>query len=555
MSDHNYGTDQSDDARKRLWAYEDFTAAEEHPGFDVTGAFASLGFLRAALRRTARVWCLAGVAGLLLGAAAFAVEPPAYTASASVMLTNDPNEDPQTAITTDQTLAQSDGVAAAAVRQLGLAESASQFAASYTVTVVTNQVLQINASAASPGDAVTRTQAVATEFLRFRANMLQSQETLQAKMLNQMVSDSQRNLDTLTSQLANLKRQGAPGKQVDKLSKQVDNATAQAQSLQQTAQAEISGTQVSTASQIDNSQVLNQAAALTHSQMKFLLYYVVTGLFGGLVLAMAIVVIRELVSDRMRRRDDVADALGAPVKLSVGPVGAGRLAFAARPRARAARQQNLSRVSAHLRQVLGTVGQRPSALVIVAIDNARLIAPAVVSLAETYTEKDRRVVVADLVPGAPVARLLGMSGPGAKPVGSEGHRFYAYVPNPEDVVSTGPFRPAVGPAAAAPNEELLSASRTADVILTVADLDPAIGAEHLATWGSDAVAVVTAGLSHAARVHAAGEMLRLAGVRLLSAVLTDSDSGDESVGVPLEPPVVAPPVASPNGDRAPVVSG
>lgn len=555
MTEDDYGTGQGDEARERLWAYEDFTAAEEHPGFDVTGAFASLGFLRAALRRTARAWCLAGVLGLLLGGALFAAEPPAYTASASVMLTNNPNEDPLSAITTDQALAESHAVASLVVRQLGLPETAAQFMASYTVTVVTNQVLQINGRAGSPGEAVRRTQATATGFLSFRASMLRSQETLQAKVLNQMVSNSQQKLDTLNSRLATLKDQGATGTQVNRLSKQVDTAAAQGQSLKQTALAEISDTRVSTAAQIDNSQVLNPATALPHSRLKFLLYYTVTGLFGGLVLAMAIVVIRELISDRMRRRDDVADALGAPVTLSVGPVGAGRIAFAAGPRTRAARRQNLSRLSAHLRQVLATAGRRPSGLLIVTIDNARLVAPAVVSLAESYAKKDRRVIVADLVPGAPVARLLGMNGPGSELVGCEGRRFYAYVPNPENVVPAGPLRAVAEQTTVLPDEELLSASRTADVILTVTDVDPALGAEHLATWGSDAVAVVTAGLSHAARVYAVGEMLRLARVRLLSAVLTDSDSGDESVGVPQGPPVVAPSVAARNGTRPPVVSG
>ena len=40
----------------------------------------------------------------------------------------------------------------------------------------------------------------------------------------------------------------------------------------------------------------------------------------GLVLGLGIVIVRALVSDRLRRRDDVAHALGAPVNLSVGSV-------------------------------------------------------------------------------------------------------------------------------------------------------------------------------------------------------------------------------------------
>ena len=37
---------------------------------------------------------------------------------------------------------------------------------------------------------------------------------------------------------------------------------------------------------------------------------------------MAIVIIRALVSGRLRNRDDIADAIGAPVLLSTGQVGA-----------------------------------------------------------------------------------------------------------------------------------------------------------------------------------------------------------------------------------------
>ena len=39
----------------------------------------------------------------------------------------------------------------------------------------------------------------------------------------------------------------------------------------------------------------------------------------GLVIGMVIVIVRALVSDRLRRRDDIAEAIGAPVKLSIGP--------------------------------------------------------------------------------------------------------------------------------------------------------------------------------------------------------------------------------------------
>ena len=70
-----------------------------------------------------------------------------------------------------------------------------------------------------------------------------------------------------------------------------------------------------------------------------------------------------------------------------------------------------------------------------------------------------------------------------------------------------------------------------DALGTLVRLDPALGGEHLATWESDAVVMVTAGRSSWTKIHAVGEMIRLAGMRLASAVLVGADKTDESLGV------------------------
>ena len=80
------------------------------------------------------------------------------------------------------------------------------------------------------------------------------------------------------------------------------------------------------------------------------------------------------------------------------------------------------------------------------------------------------------------------------------------------------------------NDALTHACASADLLLTLATLDPAFGGDHLATWATDVVAVVTAGQSSAVKIHAAGEMIRLAGTRLDSVVLLDADKDDESLG-------------------------
>ena len=67
-------------------------------------------------------------------------------------------------------------------------------------------------------------------------------------------------------------------------------------------------------------------------------------------------------------------------------------------------------------------------------------------------------------------------------------------------------------------------------MLSIVTLNPAFGGDYLRSWATDAVAVITAGQSTATRIHAAGEMIRLAGIRLGSVVVLGADRNDESLG-------------------------
>jgi hypothetical protein len=116
--------------------------------------------------------------------------------------------------------------------------------------------------------------------------------------------------------------------------------------------------------------------------------------------------------------------------------------------------------------------------------------------------------------------------PGVRKVSVEGRELVLVVPEAGDDMPSGPLgasRP-VHPA-------LASAAKSADLLITLTALDPALGGEHLATWATDAVVMVTAGRSSWTKIHAAGEMIRLAGTRLVSAVLVGADKTDESLGV------------------------
>jgi hypothetical protein len=277
--------------------------------------------------------------------------------------------------------------------------------------------------------------------------------------------------------------------------------------------------------------VLNPATLNHHSNLKDLLEYAVSGLIGGLALGLGIVVVRELISDRLRRRDDIAAALGAPVRLSTGPLTASRLPGGP---SRAARERDLRRVAGYLRNAVPHKQRGGATLAVIAVDNLSEIAPAVVAFVESCAKDGAQVVFADLTDGAVIAGLLGGGGAGVRSVRVGGVQVVVAVPDPDDVLPSGPMRSSGGTAQqfAPPSDSLLSACRQADLLISIAELDPALGGDHLATWATDAVALFTSGRTHGGRAYAVGEMLRVAGLHV-TGVLIGADKTDESLGYPV----------------------
>jgi hypothetical protein len=249
------------------------------------------------------------------------------------------------------------------------------------------------------------------------------------------------------------------------------------------------------------------------------------------VLGMAIVLIGAITSDRLRRRDDIAYAFGAPVRLSVGSLRESHLVPGPRGGA-AARRRHMERIVEHLRGAVPGSSSKPVGLAVVTVDDARTVAWAVVDLAVSSAKGGRQVVLADLSQGAHAARLLGIDRPGVDTASADGTRVVVVVPEVNDAAPVGPLRshtPPEGDTRA--DEALANVCARADLVLSLVTLDPASGGEHLATWATDVVAVVTAGQSTAVRIHAVGEMIRLAGTRLGSVVVIGADKSDESLGV------------------------
>jgi hypothetical protein len=140
---------------------------------------------------------------------------------------------------------------------------------------------------------------------------------------------------------------------------------------------------------IKGSQVLDRATLLPQHGKSHLALYVGGGLIGGLALGMFIVILRALISDRLRRRDDIARTLGAPVKLSVGTVKLGRGRSGSRGLA-AAESPEVQRIAKLLGRAVMPRSRGVAALAVVPIDDPQVAALSLVSLALSYAQEGLR---------------------------------------------------------------------------------------------------------------------------------------------------------------------
>ena len=133
-----------------------------------------------------------------------------------------------------------------------------------------------------------------------------------------------------------------------------------------------------------------------------------------------------------------------------------------------------------------------------ATDNEQVVAPAVIALAVSRAREGKQVVVTDLSSGASLGRLLGVKEPGVREVTEDGVRITLLIPDPDDAMPIGPLESSMAATQRLEaSQPFTEACASADLLLTLASLDPAFGGDHLATWATNLVAAVTAGHSTA----------------------------------------------------------
>jgi capsular polysaccharide biosynthesis protein len=422
--------------------------------------------------------------------------------------------------------------------RLGVQQSFSSFLKTYQITVESARVLQVVFSARTPTQAVRGANAVAAAFLQLRAGMLKEEQAEVATSQEQQVSQAQQKISSLSTQISQLTAEPATAGQHSRLVSlraQRSDAVNALDSLQQAVTDNKANAQPATQAAVQGSKALDAGAPLPHAGLKSAVIYSIAGIIGGLAVAIGIVLFRAVVSDRVRRRGDVAQALHAPVVVSTGPLRPRLLSPArALPGRATARQADVERIAAQLGRIVRQDDRGAATLAVVAVDNAETAALPVVSLARLWAEQGKRVILADLAAGAPAAKLLGSGSSGVASISMGSSSLVVAVPEPGAVAPQGPLdrRRSSFDQDSAFADAVAAAHRRADVLLTLVNLHPSFAGEQLRSWASDAAVIVTAGHSSWERINAAGELIRLSGTRLVSAVLVGADDIDASLGVP-----------------------
>ena len=531
-------------------------------------ALVTLHFLLTALRRRWPVWVGLGCVGVLLGLGWALTLPPKTVGTVSLLLAHPPDADPQQALSTDVSLLRTRTLAVDVVEQLDLQMTPEEFQRSVVVLPASTDVLVLEVSGPDDTAAVARAGALADAYLAFRSSQIRSQLEGQTRGTRERIS-------SLRAQSEDLRKQydetGTGSPAAEQRASALLNQQAQVTTKLEVAQQTVKDATLAADSVIDASFVLDPASRKSPpSEVRAILFAIASGLIGGTATGAGFVLVTALMSNRLRLREEVALALGAPVPISV----AGR--------ARASRWTRRTRLPAASLEILVDALDRevarptrlgppaagtgrgphettrrplPTRLALATVDTGGAGQLVMTSLAARLGTEGLNVLLVDLTASGGLERALDSARdrrrarPGGvhlrpeqqpvrrrrvlREVPASLSRALVHRPDRVPSLARGPLDPlatsASDPPPAAPWPD---AWDQADVWLTLAEVDPAVGVEHLRSWADEVVVLVAAGRSSAERLHTTGELVRVAGLRLRFAMMVGTDRTDETLGLP-----------------------
>jgi capsular polysaccharide biosynthesis protein len=510
-------------------ARENTPSTEVDASEEYSGPMIDLGTLKEALRRRYKIWVGAALAGIVIGAAFHLVVPAKYAATTNLYMVEPSGQNPTQAIADDVSLLQTRSVAAKAAESLHLNVNPSAFLATYQGTAVSGVIISIKLGAATPAEAVAYDNAVANAFLAIRSQELTTQTALVVDGLQSQANSFNKDIEDLTAEINSLSASKAGSQSANQIASLVNQRTGDASQISQL-QSQEQQDVLAERSVADGSQVLDAAQAEKVSSTKVAATDSLTGLVGGLLLGMGIVIVGAIISDRPRRRAEIAAALGAPVELSLGRYKSPHWARLFRLRKRLKQPPpELVMIGRRLRANLEA--SAGASLAVVPIGSSEVAALSVASLCWSLASEGKRVVLADMLDDHPLPRLLRSKvEPGSASTSAVSDGELTLVVMPHD-----------------PGEMVVVGLEDADVVIVLASVSPVLGAEHLAAWATNAVVFVTAGEVSVTRMTASTQILRQAGIATRSAVMIGASATDETAGLLSdELPRSSSPARSPN---------
>lgn len=496
-------------------------------------------YLRTSLKRERWTWVGLGVLGALLGLSVLLLLPPSSKATVTLLMAHPSSLDGPSAMGTDVSLLTTREVAARTVRQLGIPLTPEAFQATVSAEPVTTEILMITVAAPDDRAALDRADALTRQYLDFRATQLESLSGGLIAGYEKRIAGLEEQTRTLTKQYNAVVKEGPsdPTRGSGLLARRTELEN-QINDMQQA----IESASLSTDAAISSTHVVDKPRVLQQSTKRMTALAMASGLIAGTALGVGFVLFRALTSDRVRRRQDVALALGTPVRFSVASLGPAQRGLAnldpRRRRRRGWRNHDLEALVHGLtgavlpadkagagRQGAWTVGSARGAgqgLALAAVGNARVAASLLASLAAHLQGLGLTVFLVD----------LSASGALAAHDARSGAQLGVFRPAGVPGLARGPRRGDAKTAVTlAVPDGWHERWEAADVVLVLAEVNPGIDAENLTTWVSQVVPLVTAGQSTPELLETTAELVRAAGLALPFALMVGSDDTDESLGV------------------------
>ncbi len=276
------------------------------------------------MKRRWRVVAIFALAGLGIATCYFIVRPPQYQATSLVLLpassTTAASSAAKNIVTTDGRIATSASVLVPSGQAIGGSPSLNSLEKRVKTFTAASSVLGITASAPTALQAEKLANAVAEHLVTFVTSTNSAEISslqAQASQISSQISDVQGQIAAANAQLAAVGATSSAGQQYSNLISKLAAEKASLALTLDSAKTQIAQLQVGQISPNQGTEVIQQATSASKFSISSFSLILAMGLVGGLLVGWLVIVATERKDFRLRTRDQLAEALGAPVVLSL----------------------------------------------------------------------------------------------------------------------------------------------------------------------------------------------------------------------------------------------